>query len=45
MKYICKKCGTEFTATMDVVCPKCHEIRDVEPIYRYKTAAALAGKK
>ena len=45
MKYKCKKCGTEFQATMDVVCPKCHEAREIEVIYKYKTAAALAGKK
>ena len=44
MKYKCKKCGTEFKATMDVACPKCHETREIETIYEYKTAAALAGK-
>ena len=44
MKYRCKKCGTEFQATMDVVCPKCHEGNEIEVIYQYKPAATLAGK-
>jgi phage FluMu protein Com len=44
VKYRSKKCGTEFQAIMDVVCPKCHETREIEVIYKYRTAAELAGK-
>ena len=29
---------------MDVVCPKSHESREIEVIYKYKTAAESAGK-
>jgi NMD protein affecting ribosome stability and mRNA decay len=34
MKYKCKKCGTEFDARFDVVCPKCHST-ETEVIYTY----------
>lgn len=36
MKYRCKKCGTEFEAEYDVVCPNCRERHEVETMRMYK---------
>lgn len=42
MKYKCLKCGTEFSATMYVECPECHEQFEVEPVYAYQHAKTNA---
>ncbi len=45
MKYKCTKCGKEFKAKMDVVCPDCGAVSGFKVIYEYKIAGAAAGKK